>query len=87
MAENELVFKSGQDLAALIKSRKVSPVEVAQAFLDRADALNPRVNAFITVTAERARQDARAAEQTLLRNAQVGPLFGVPYAPKDILET
>ena len=42
---------------------------------------------FITVTAERARQDARAAEQTLMGKTQVGPLFGVPYAPKDILAT
>lgn len=87
MAENELVFKSGQDLAALIKSKKVSPVEVAQAFLDRAEALNPRVNAFITVTRDHALAQARAAEKEIMGGKYRGSLHGLPYAPKDILAT
>ena len=49
MPTPDLVFKSGQELAALIKTRKVSPVEVTEAFLDRAQMLNPRVNAFVTL--------------------------------------
>ena len=59
MPTPDLVFKSGQELAALIKTRKVSPVEVTEAFLDRAEMLNPRVNAFITVTRDHALAAAR----------------------------
>jgi aspartyl-tRNA(Asn)/glutamyl-tRNA(Gln) amidotransferase subunit A len=84
---NDLVFKSGQELASLIKGRKVSPVEVIQAFLDRTDALNPRVNAYITVTREQALTAARAAEKEIMAGKHRGPLHGLPYAPKDILAT
>ena len=86
-AQDDLLFLPATEQAKLLRSRKLSPLELTDAYLARIEALNPRVNAFITVTAERARQDARTAEQTLMRNAQVGPLFGVPYAPKDILAT
>lgn len=87
MADAELVFKSGQELASLIKARKLSPVEVTQAFLDRTDALNPRVNAYITVTREHALTAARAAEKEIMGGQYRGPLHGLPYAPKDILAT
>jgi aspartyl-tRNA(Asn)/glutamyl-tRNA(Gln) amidotransferase subunit A len=87
MPDAELVFKSAQQLAALIKSRKVSPVEVVSAFLDRTEALNPRVNAYITVTREHAVTAARAAEKEIMAGKYRGPLHGVPYAPKDILAT
>ena len=87
MQDNELVYKSGQELGVLIKSRKVSPVEVVQAFLDRAEALNPRLNAFITVTREHALTAARAAEKEIAAGKYRGPLHGLPYAPKDILAT
>ena len=65
MPTPDLVFKSGQELAALIKTRKVSPVEVTEAFLDRAERLNPRVNAFIAVTRDHALAAARAAENEI----------------------
>jgi len=87
MADADLVFKSGVELAALIKSRKVSPVEVVQAFLDHIDKLNPRVNAYITVTREHALAAARAAEKEIMAGKYRGPLHGLPYAPKDILAT
>jgi aspartyl-tRNA(Asn)/glutamyl-tRNA(Gln) amidotransferase subunit A len=87
MADNELVFKSGQQLAALIKTRRVSPVEVTEAFLDRTEALNPRVNAYITVTRDHALTLARAAEKEIMSGKYRGPLHGLPYAPKDILAT
>ncbi len=87
MATPDLVFKSGQELAALIKARTVSPVEVVQAFLDRIDALNPKVNAYITVTRDRALAEARAAEKEIAAGTYRGPLHGLPYAPKDILAT
>jgi aspartyl-tRNA(Asn)/glutamyl-tRNA(Gln) amidotransferase subunit A len=87
MPTPDLVFKSGQELAALIKSRKVSPVEVTEAFLDRAEMLNPKVNAFITITRDHALAAARAAEKEIAAGKYRGPLHGVPYAPKDILAT
>ncbi len=87
MADNELVFKSAHELADLIRSRQVSPVEVVQACLDRIDALNPKVNAFITVTREHALQAARQAETDIRAGKYKGPLHGIPYAPKDILAT
>ena len=87
MATPDLVFMSGHELAALIKSRKLSPVEVTEAFLNRAEALNPRVNAFITVTREHALAAARVAEKEISSGHYRGRLHGLPYAPKDILAT
>ncbi len=87
MAESELAFKSGQELAALIRGRQVSPVDVVQAFLARIEALNPKVNAFITVTREHALSRAREAEKAIVAGKYLGPLHGLPYAPKDILAT
>lgn len=84
---DDLVFKSGQELAALIKSRQVSPVEVTRAYLDRIAALNPKVNAFITVTSDHALARARQAEKEITAGKYRGPLHGLPYAPKDILAT
>jgi aspartyl-tRNA(Asn)/glutamyl-tRNA(Gln) amidotransferase subunit A len=87
MADAELVFKSGRELAALIKSREVSPVDVVRAYLDRIEALNPTLNAFITVTADRALARAREVEKEIAAGKYRGPLHGLPYAPKDIVAT
>lgn len=87
MADAELVYKSGRELAALIKSKKVSPVEVTEAFLTRSEQLNPRVNAYITITRDHAMAAARAAEKEIMGGKYRGPLHGLPYAPKDILAT
>ena len=87
MASSEILFKSIAELAPLLKSRKLSPVEVVRAFLDRIEAVNPRVNAFITVTGEQALEQARAAEKEIAAGRYRGPLHGVPYAPKDMLAT
>jgi aspartyl-tRNA(Asn)/glutamyl-tRNA(Gln) amidotransferase subunit A len=85
--ENDLVFLSGRELAALIRTRQVSPVEVTTAFLDRVEALNPKVNAFITILRDEAIAKARRAEQAIGAGRYLGPLHGLPYAPKDILAT
>ena len=87
MANSDLVFKSGRELAALIKSRQVSPVEVAQAYLDRIEALNPKLNAYITVTRDFALARAREAEKEIGAGKYRGPLHGLPYAAKDIVAT
>ncbi|MEW5974933.1 MAG: amidase [Acidobacteriota bacterium] len=87
MATSEIVFKSGVALAALIRDRKLSPVEVVRAFLDRIDAVNPHVNAFITVTENRALAEARMAEREIKAGRYLGPLHGLPYAAKDNVAT
>src|SRR5215467_4912891 len=87
MANSELVFKSGRELGAMIKTKKISPVEVTQSYLDRIDQLNPKLNAFITVTRDHAMTQARQAEKDIMAAKYIGPLHGIPYAPKDILAT
>ncbi len=87
MATNEIVFKPAYELAALIKAKKLSPVEVTTAFLDRAEALNPKTNAFITITREHALVRAKEAETEIQHGHYKGPLHGIPYAPKDICAT
>jgi aspartyl-tRNA(Asn)/glutamyl-tRNA(Gln) amidotransferase subunit A len=83
----DVLFLSARDQAALIRARKLSPVELTEAYLARIEQLNPRTNAFITITATLARRQAAAAEQEISRGLVRGPLHGIPYAPKDILAT
>src|SRR6266481_5020654 len=87
MAASEILFKSVGELAPLLKARKLSPVEVVRAYLERIEAVNPKVNAFITVTGEQALDQARKAEREIAAGRYRGPLHGVPYAPKDLLAT
>jgi len=75
------------DLAPLIARRQVSPVEVTRAVLDRAQALHPELNCFITLLPEAAMAAARAAEEAAMRADALGPLHGVPYTVKDIVNT
>ena len=83
----DVLFLSAREQGALIRARKLSPVELVDAYLSRIDELNPRTNAFITITAELARRQAAEAEREIGRGRYRGPLHGIPYAPKDILAT
>ncbi len=87
MADSELVFKSGQELGSLLKSREISAVELVRAYLARIEALNPKVNAFITVTTDHALARAKQVDAEIAGGKYRGPLHGLPYAPKDILAT
>ena len=88
MTSDELCWLSATDLAALIRRRKVSPVEVVGAVLDRIERLNPRINAYVTVTGDEARRAARAAERALgQRRPVLGALHGVPFSVKDLVIT
>jgi len=75
------------DCAALIASRAVSPVALVEESLERVARLGPRLNCFVTVTADRALADAREAETSLRRGNHLGPLHGIPYGLKDNIET
>jgi aspartyl-tRNA(Asn)/glutamyl-tRNA(Gln) amidotransferase subunit A len=72
---------------ALLRRKTVSPVELAQACIARIERLNPALNAFITVTAEQALQQAREAEAEIQQGRWRGPLHGMPLALKDLIDT
>ena len=87
MHADDLAFMSASDLSAAIRAKRVSPVEVVKAVLDRIERLNPRLNAYCTVTAESARREAAAAEAAVMRGDALGPLHGVPVSVKDLVIT
>jgi aspartyl-tRNA(Asn)/glutamyl-tRNA(Gln) amidotransferase subunit A len=84
MISSEFWFWPISKLAAAYRARNLSPVEVTEAMLGRIENLNPALNAFIELTAERARAAARRAEEELGRHLDRGPLQGVPVAVKDL---
>ncbi len=83
----ELCFLSLADAAARIREGSLSPVELAEAHLERIVAIDGQLNAYLTVTADRARQQARAAAAEIARGAYRGPLHGIPFGLKDMFET
>jgi aspartyl-tRNA(Asn)/glutamyl-tRNA(Gln) amidotransferase subunit A len=75
------------EAAALIKARSVSPQELTEEYLSRIERLNPRINAYVQVTHERARDDARRATEEIASGTYRGPLHGVPIGLKDLYDT
>jgi len=71
----------------LIEAREVSPLELVDGLLARIEAIDPVINAFITVTAEQAIAQARQAEIEICKGRHRGPLHGIPFGLKDIYET
>ena len=86
-AASTLSFATIAELRPLLARKKVSPVELTEMYLARIERLDAGLNAFRTVTAERALADARAAERELFRGRSRGPLHGIPIALKDNIET
>lgn len=74
-------------LAELLRTRQVSPVEVTRDYLERIEVFNGAVNAYVTVIEDRARDDARRAEEEIRQGHYRGPLHGVPIAHKDLYLT
>jgi aspartyl-tRNA(Asn)/glutamyl-tRNA(Gln) amidotransferase subunit A len=83
---NPVRYGDATTLAALIRTKQISPVEVMQAHLDRIAAVNPKLNAIVTV-ADDALEAARAAEAAVLAGNELGPLHGVPFTVKDSIDT
>jgi aspartyl-tRNA(Asn)/glutamyl-tRNA(Gln) amidotransferase subunit A len=75
------------EASQLVRSKKVSPVELTRECLSRIERLNPKLNAFITVTADSALAEARQAEAEIQRDRWRGPLHGIPIALKDLIDT
>ncbi len=85
MLSEEVLFLSVRELGERIRARKLSAIELAESYLDRADKLGPKLNAFATLTRELALQQARAADKEISAGHYRGPLHGVPYAVKDLV--
>jgi amidase len=83
----DLTFLSAVELSKLYRARKASPLEVMQALLARIDAVNPTVNAIVTLARESALWDARRATAALKRGAALPALFGIPVGVKDVTQT
>jgi aspartyl-tRNA(Asn)/glutamyl-tRNA(Gln) amidotransferase subunit A len=75
------------ETAAALRTRALSSAEITEACLNRIGQLNPRLNAFITVTAAEARAQARMRDEELAAGRHRGPLHGIPIALKDMFET
>src|SRR5215467_4142354 len=85
MPGEEIYYLSVSELAKRIESKKLSPVELTQVYLDRSQKFGPRFNAYAMLTPEIAFEQAKAAEKEIHRGRYRGPLHGIPYAAKDLL--
>src|SRR3989337_2906644 len=88
MPDRDLCFMPATELQRLYRARKTSPLEVMQAVLARVDAVNPRLNAIVTLARESALKEAKAATAALKKKGRkLGPLHGVPVSIKDLTPT
>ena len=87
MTSDDLCFGTISESASLIESDRLSPVELTQAHLDRIDATDSALNSFITLLADRALEQAAAAEREIAGGDYRGPLHGIPIGLKDLYYT
>jgi porphobilinogen synthase len=80
-------FRPVRELAEAVRGRRISPIDLAEVFLERLERLGPRYNAVVTVTRQRALIEARRAEDEIAGGLWRGPLHGIPYGAKDLLAT
>ena len=85
--KDDLAFASLERVSQLLARRQISPVELVEAALTRVGKLNPTLDSFITVTADRALDAARAAEQLIARGHRRSAIDGIPMAHKDLFDT
>src|SRR5579863_10272711 len=83
----DICFLSAVEMAGLIRRRKLSTREVVAAHLKQIERVNPKVNAIVTLIAERATENARKADEMQAHGALLGPLHGLPVVHKDLFET
>lgn len=86
MSDADLLFMPATQAAALIRTRKLSPVEYIDTVLSAIERAQPRMNCFRQVLADTARRDARKAEDAVMRGEKLGPLHGVPVSIKDLVD-
>ena len=85
MVDEQTLYLSIGELAERIRSRQLSPVELAEAYLERSARIGPQLNAYATITRDLALHQARTAEREIASGLYRGPLHGIPYAPKDLV--
>ena len=83
MNKADIPFLSAAELAGLIERKDVSPVEAVEAYLERIDQVDNKINSYITVCRDEALQAAREAEQAIARGNYLGTMHGIPTAVKD----
>ncbi|MFH0298986.1 amidase [Bradyrhizobium sp. 31Argb] len=84
--KTDIIYSDATKLAELIRTKELSPVEVVQAHLDRIGAVDPKINAIVTV-ADGALEAAKVAEKAIVAGEELGPLHGVPFTVKDSIDT
>jgi aspartyl-tRNA(Asn)/glutamyl-tRNA(Gln) amidotransferase subunit A len=84
---DDVLFLPLRELGNRLRTRKVSPVALTEAYLDRLQKLGPKLGAVVTVTRDLALKEARAADEEIRAGKYRGPLHGVPYGAKDLLAT
>lgn len=87
MSDTEIAYRSASELARQIRAKEISPVEVTRAILERAERAQPVLNAFITICHDEAMAAAQTAEAAVMRGDDLGPLHGVPFTVKDLVNT
>lgn len=87
MIDNALHYRPLTEIAAMIRARTVSPLELTEAMLRRIEQIDPTLHSYATLTAERALEQARLAEDEIVKGRYRGPLHGVPIAVKDLCFT
>ena len=86
MSDEDLLFTPAVKAAALIRARKLSPLEYVDTVLKAIERVNPKLNCFRVVMADEARRDAKVAEKAVADGAPLGPLHGVPVSIKDLVD-
>src|SRR5205814_6235244 len=81
----DVLYLTVHELGARIRAHKLSPVELTEAYLKRSETIGARLNAYATLTRERAVEEAKEAEREIAAGKIRGPLHGIPYAAKDLL--
>ena len=87
MTDRDLAFTPAHKLMEMVAQKQVSPVELTELYLRRIEELNPKLNAFLTVTGDEAMAGARAAEKAAAEGKDLGPLHGIPISIKDLEAT
>src|SRR5438876_933693 len=85
MIGEDILYLTVRELGEQIRTKKLSPVELAEAYLRRSESIGAKLNASATLTRERALEEARAAEKEIAAGKYRGALHGIPYAAKDLL--
>ena len=87
MVDEKLAFAPAHEVAGLIATKEVSPVEVTELYFERIDRLDPQLNAYLALMRDEAMEAAKAAEDAVVRGDRLGPLHGVPISVKDMQMT